>query len=77
MDSNRNQPRITHHQGSQQLADLFFVFITGGGLGHGEDGDERKSNLSYFYFAHIYLYLCVGLSADQETKWLLRTISAL
>lgn len=41
MDSSRNQPRNTHHQGSQQLADFFF-FLTGGGLGQGERRNERK-----------------------------------
>lgn len=32
MDSNRNQPRNTNHQGSQQLVDFFFSVLTGGGL---------------------------------------------
>lgn len=41
MDSNRNQPRNTHHQGSQQPADLFF-FLTGGGLGQGEGGNGGR-----------------------------------
>lgn len=40
MDSNRNQPRNTHHQGSQQDADFFF-FLTGGGLGR-KGRNERK-----------------------------------
>lgn len=37
MDSRRNQPRNTHHQGSQQPTALFFFFffnITGGLGGH-------------------------------------------
>lgn len=39
IDSNRNQPRNTHHQGSQQPAELFFFFFTGDGLGQ-ERGEE-------------------------------------
>lgn len=33
MDSRRNQPRNTHHQGSQQDTALFFFFPITGGLG--------------------------------------------
>ena len=44
MDSNRNQPRKTHHQGSQQLADLFFfVFFTGSGLSQEMGGMRGKA----------------------------------
>ncbi|TNN80533.1 hypothetical protein EYF80_009272 [Liparis tanakae] len=43
MDSNRNQPRNTHHQGSQQLADLFFFFSTGSGLSQG--GGKRRGRM--------------------------------
>ncbi len=32
MDSNRNQPRNTNHQGSQQPADTLLFVFTGGGL---------------------------------------------
>lgn len=49
MDSRRNQPRNTHHQGSQQPTALFFFFfpITGG-LGGG--GIERIAE--YFHNTH-------------------------
>lgn len=36
MDSNKNQPRNTHHQGSQQLPDFFSFLLTRGGLNQGE-----------------------------------------
>ena len=41
IDSSRNQPRNTHHQGSEQPEGLFFL-LTGVGLEHRRDGERRR-----------------------------------
>lgn len=65
MDSKRNQPRNTHHQGSQQPAVLFVFFFTRGGLSQGEgrkDGRHhvnKTSDVSTPIFCFVFAFTVV------------------